>query len=110
MPGLWRNQDGTKEGKYLVQRRDGSVPDWPYFVLGARDPAAPMALRTYANVCEALGLDAAYVRDVRRLATDFEAFLAGHGSGDPDAARHRTDDPAIVAKMAVAKDAGGGSA
>src|ERR1700704_5669978 len=38
--GLWRNQEGTREGKYLVQRRDGSIPEWPYFVIGARDPAA----------------------------------------------------------------------
>ena len=29
------------EGKFLVVRRDGSIPHWPHFVLGARDPAAP---------------------------------------------------------------------
>lgn len=41
MAGLFSNQPATKEGKYLVQRRDGTVPDWPWFVLGARDPIAP---------------------------------------------------------------------
>lgn len=35
--------------KFLVVRRDGTVPDWPYLVLGARDPAAPAALRTLAE-------------------------------------------------------------
>ncbi|HXI43902.1 MAG TPA: hypothetical protein VNH83_28225 [Bryobacteraceae bacterium] len=39
--GLWRKNPETPEGKYLVKRRDGSVVDWPNFVLGAKDPAAP---------------------------------------------------------------------
>lgn len=34
MARLWRNNEGTREGKYLVQRRDGTVPEWPYFVMG----------------------------------------------------------------------------
>ena len=25
--------------KFLVQRRDGSVPEWPWLVMGAADPA-----------------------------------------------------------------------
>ena len=35
--------------KYLVVRRDGSIPKWPAFVLGARDPCALFALRAYAR-------------------------------------------------------------
>lgn len=34
--GLWRNNPETPEGKYLVKRRDGTVPEWPSFVLGLR--------------------------------------------------------------------------
>lgn len=30
--------------KFLVLRRDGTIPDWPWFVLGGEDPMAPGAL------------------------------------------------------------------
>lgn len=101
--GLWR-MHGIAGGKYLVQRRDGSVPAWPYFVLGARDPAAPGALRAYAHIC--IGrTDPAYVADVQRLANEFDVYHRVHGSGDPDATPHRVDDPATVAKMAKGKGA-----
>ena len=33
--------------KYLVVRRDGTVPRWPWFVLGGRDQAARDAMRFY---------------------------------------------------------------
>ena len=55
MARLWRNTEGTREGKYLVQRRDGTIPEWPYFVIGAADPAAPKALQAYADACEKSG-------------------------------------------------------
>ena len=99
MAGLWRNADGTREGKYLVQRRDGSVPEWPWFVISAADPAAPAALRAYADTGARCGMDAEYVADVRTLAYEFEAWWKAHGSGDPDAPPHRVDDPAVVARM-----------
>ena len=100
MARLWRNDPDVPGGcKYLVKRRDGSVPEWPWFVIGAKDPAAPVALRAYADAAESHGLDPAYIADIRQLAKDFEDYLAGHGKGDPDAPRHRTDDPAIVAEM-----------
>lgn len=106
MPGLWRkiNSD-AREQKYLVQRRDGTVPAWPWFVLGARDLAAPTALRAYADAAEGLKFDPQYVADVRALANDFEEYLAQNGMGNPDASPHRTDDPAIVALMATGKSA-----
>ena len=44
---IWDKTEEFKEGKFLVVRRDGSVPHWPHFVLGARDPGAPTALRAY---------------------------------------------------------------
>lgn len=100
MGGLWRNNPQTPEGKYLVKRRDGTVVEWPHFVIGARDPAAPYALRAYAAAAEQLGFDPDLVRDVRARADEFAAYWHEHGSGDPDAPRHRVDDPATVAEMA----------
>jgi hypothetical protein len=41
MSGIWRFNSKTPEGKYLVTRRDGTVPEWPNMVFGAKDPAAP---------------------------------------------------------------------
>ena len=105
MPGLWRKQDGTREGKYLVQRRDGTVPEWPSLVLGARDPAAPAAIRAYADECERQGFEPVYVADMRWLADEFEAYRAEHGEGDPMAPRHRVDDPEIIAKMRLGRGA-----
>jgi hypothetical protein len=103
MAGLWRNNPETREGKYLVKRRDGTVPRWPYFVIGGCDPAAPAALRAYADEAERLKMDPAYVADVRSMAADFDDWRDAEGDGDPDAPRHRTDDPAIVAEMAKGK-------
>lgn len=105
MPGLWRNDPKTPEGKYLVQRRDGSVPDWPWFVLGARDPAALPALEAYADAAERAGLDSVYVADIRRMRDEWLVFQMERGISNPDAPPERQDDLATVAKMPV-----GGSA
>lgn len=105
MSGLWRNNPLTPEGKYLVKRRDGSVVEFPTFVLGARDPAAPVALRAYADAAEALGFDPDYVDDVRALAESFEEYRDTHGAGDPDAPRHRVDDFETVEAMKLGKSA-----
>jgi hypothetical protein len=96
--GLWR-KNGIPGGKYLVERRDGSIPEWPLFVLGARDPAAAIALRAYAEACELHSRDPEYVANVRELANDFDRYRAEHGDGDPDAPPFREDDPAIIEKM-----------
>lgn len=85
--------------KYLVQRRDGTVPDWPYFVIAASDPAAPAALRAYADAAEAEGMDPEYVEDLRGQAGDFDQWRRENGAGDPDAPLHRTDDPEVVARI-----------
>jgi hypothetical protein len=112
MAGLWRKNPRTPGGKYLVKRRDGTIPEWAWFVLGAADEAAPAGLRGYADKCEELGLDPQYVADVREMADAWEHDLAAgkHKKGDPDAPRHRRDDPATVAEMGRATVAGGGSA
>ena len=97
--GLWRNNADTPQGKYLVKRRDGTVPEWPNFVLGAKDPAAPEALRAYADKALELGFNQQYVNDVLDLADAFECYRKEHGEGDPDRGRHRKDDPATIAEM-----------
>lgn len=99
MAGLWKNNPEFKGGKYLVKRRDGTVPMWPWFVLGGADPVAPIALRAYADEAERIGLDLQYVADIRAMATEFEEFREMNGDGDPDAPRHRKDDPATVAEL-----------
>ena len=38
-------------------RRDGTIPTWPYFVMGARDPAAAWALFAYGDQAERLNFD-----------------------------------------------------
>jgi hypothetical protein len=97
--GLWRYNSETPEGKYLVKRRDGSVVEWPNFVIGAKDPAAPDALRAYAKRAEELGYNISYVHDIYRLAEEFEQYRVVHGSGDPDRGRHRKDDPSTIQEM-----------
>lgn len=99
MPGLWRNEDGERTQKYLVLRRDNTVPEWPYFVLAAADPASSFALRSYAQFAELIGMDPEYVKDIRKLATEFDQWRQDHQQGDPDAPKHREDDPEVVARI-----------
>src|ERR1700683_1212073 len=94
MARLWLNNPETPEGKYLVKRRDGTIPRWPHFVLAASDPAAPAALRAYADSAEANNFDPAFVADIRSRADDFEAWRAANGAGDPDAPPPLAADPA----------------
>lgn len=93
---IWAKTNEFSEGKFLVIRRDGSVPHWPHFVLGARDRAAPDALRAYADIAEGLGYEPEYVASIRELAADFEAYRDQQGDGDPEAAPHRTDNPTVI--------------
>jgi hypothetical protein len=106
LTSLWRNHPDTPEGKYLVKRRDGSVVEWPHFVLGARDPHTPAALRAYAASAKldpecTLG----YIVDVLALANEFEAYRREHGDGDPSRGRHRLDDPETIAEMRKGRSA-----
>jgi hypothetical protein len=97
---LWRRNPETPEGKYLVKRRDGTVVEWPHFVLGARDPAAPHALREYARCARAIGtMHPDMAMDIERLAGEFEAYRKKHGDGDPGAGPHREDDPETIEEM-----------
>jgi len=96
---IWVKSKEFSEGKFLVVRRDGSVPAWPHFVFGARDPAAPMALRCYAALAQRLGYDPEYCASILELADDFEKYRAAEGDGDPEAKPHRKDDPAVIRAM-----------
>lgn len=99
---IWAKTTTHKEGKYLVVRRDGTVPAWPHFVLGARDLFSPIALRAYADAIDRnpnVGIDPEYSKSIRELANDFERYRAEYGSGDPDAPPHRADNSEIIAVM-----------
>jgi hypothetical protein len=99
LAGLWKKNPDTPEGKYLVKRRDGTIPEWPSLVIGAKDPAAPAALYAYADAAESLGMNAAYVSDMRCLAREFSNYREANGNGDPDRGRHRKDDPKTIEEM-----------
>lgn len=96
---IWAKTKEFSEGKFLVVRRDGTVPAWPHFVMGARDPAVPAGLRAYADAAEKLGMDPEYVASIRELASDFDYYRLRHGDGDADACPHRTDDPSVITAM-----------
>lgn len=116
LTGLFRDNPETPEGKYLVMRRDGTVVEWPSFVLGARDPIAEVALRAYAKEVRRILRDEPQLASELRLTEGFAAaieneaarwflFRTQHGKGDPGAGRHRKDDPATVALMRQGKSA-----
>jgi hypothetical protein len=105
LTGLFRDNPETPEGKYLVKRRDGTVVEWPSFVLGARDPIAAVALRAYADEAERrmnagdATITPGWVAALRRFADRWDAYRASHGDGDPGMGPHRKDDPATIAEM-----------
>ncbi len=100
LAGLVRDNPATPEGKYLVKRRDGTVVEWPSFVLGARDPHAPSALRAYADSIEQdPDVHPGFPARLRQLASEFEAYRKANGAGDPTRGIHRKDDPATIAEM-----------
>lgn len=96
MSGLWREDSDTPEGKYpIVLRRDGTVVTKPYFVLLDCDPAFVAAMRAYANEHKRLGSDRNFVLQIHEWADRVEANPPPQG--DPDAPRHRKDDPIVIA-------------
>jgi len=98
MAKLFHHTEGYREGKFLVVRRDGTIPSWPHFVISGDDACAAVALRAYADQAERLDWDAEYVRSVRLLADEFAARRCNPKS-DPEAPPHRKDNPAIIAMM-----------
>lgn len=100
---LWRNNVDTSEGKYpIVLRRDGSAVETPYMVLLVKDPCFDAAMSAYADEAERRGFDPEYVADIREMVRDAPAVRSalkemGSPATDPDAPRHRKDDPATLA-------------
>lgn len=96
---IWAKTKEWSEGKFLVVRRDGTVPHWPHFVLGARDMASYAALLAYADEAEKLGYEPEYVASIRDLANDFESYRSVHGNGDPESPPHRKDNRHVIRAM-----------
>ncbi len=99
---VWAKTAEYPEGKYLVVRRDGTVPEWPHFVLGGFDPCAEAALHAYAHEAGRRGFEAGYTASVHELAIDFGLLAttpAAVAKADPDAPPHRRDNPAVLAMM-----------
>ncbi len=110
LTGLFCDNPDTPEGKYLVKRRDGTVPKWPSFILAASDPVAEVALRAYAaevrrlladepEKAARLGFIHGFPDSVDRRADTFAAYRAEHGESDPGKGKHRKDDAATIAEM-----------
>ena len=100
LKGLFRDHPDTPEGKYLVKRRDGTVVEWPSFVLGARDPHAAVALRAYADsITKDPEADPHFVTRLREWADTFDLYRQVKGNGDPTRHAHRPDDLATIEEM-----------
>lgn len=100
LTSLLLEQPETPEGKYLVKRRDGTVVEWPHFVLGGRDKHAAVALRAYAaSIATDPDCDPGLVASILRHADLFDQYRTAYGDGDPTRGRHRVDDPATIAEM-----------
>jgi len=104
MAGLFRNNPETPEGKYpIALRRDGTPLESRFIVMVLKDPGAGNALRAYAASHHARGSDPQFVGDFLDLADQADGLAltdAARSAGptsDPDAPRHRKDDPAILA-------------
>jgi hypothetical protein len=98
MAGLWRKNPETYEGKYpIVLRRDGTPLQSRFLVMTLKDPCFPAAIAAYANKAEEIGLDPQYVAEIRQLGGEADIYRNAVGAGDPDAPRHRKDDPTILA-------------
>lgn len=100
LTGLFRDQPETPEGKYLVKRRDGTVPPWPSFVLGGADPMVPATLRFYAVWGFILRhFNWSMLKALWRFAGVMKKWRKENHTGDPGMGKHRKDDPATVAEM-----------
>jgi hypothetical protein len=92
---IWAKSLGIN--KFLIVRHDGSVPAWPHFTLGARDKYSIDALLAYAKaVFDDPQGDHEYASSVMELANDFRRYRNEFGHGDPFAAPHRKEDPAVM--------------
>ena len=91
-------------GKYLLVRRDGTVPAWCNlaYVLGPRDPATPIALRAIANHAmeESKNPDLDYVQSLLDRADECDRYREQHGAGDPKSHPWRTEAHDVMSALA----------
>ena len=100
LTSLVRDNPATPEGKYLIKRRDGTVPEWPSFVLGGADPMVPWTLRFYATFGFLRGhFTWSMTKALWGHARVMAHWRREHWIGDPGKGIHRTDDPATVEEM-----------
>lgn len=88
-----------KLGKYLVTRMDGTVPDWPWFVLGANDPGAYRTLLHYREDAAQYGCPHGYLAVIHSLIDEFDRWRGKHGmKGTPweDSPEDVAQDPVMV--------------
>jgi hypothetical protein len=112
LTGLVRDNPKTPEGKYLILRRDGSVVEFPVFVLGARDPYAAKALRYYADLLQEevdkqnYNIHHKYPKAIKKWADVFDDYRKEHGESKPCSDKSdRVDCPLIIALMKAGKSA-----
>lgn len=99
---IWAKTEEFSEGKYLVVRRDGTVPAWAHFVLAGTDPCAAVALAAYAAEARKRGWDDEYVASIEALACEFGAAsntADAKAKSDPWAGPHREDLPVVLRMM-----------
>lgn len=99
---IWAKTAEFSEGKYMVVRRDGTIPEWPHFVMGGFDPCAAPALRAYATAARKAGYDPAYTASIEELAHDFERLAETERArkiANPTAGPHRQDHADIIGLM-----------
>jgi hypothetical protein len=100
LTGLCRDNPATPEGKYLVMRRDGTIPNWPHFVLAASDPHMPAALRAYADSIEQdPDCHPDLPKRIRQFADECEQWRKENRTGDPTRGLHRKDNPLVILLM-----------
>jgi hypothetical protein len=66
--------------------------DEPVFVVRAKDPAAAMTVRFWADLAERVGSDPALCARVRRYADEMEEYALEHFAGQ----QHPPDAPALL--------------
>lgn len=89
-PAWWRSDTEAQPGTAsfaMTEALSGrgclgrSQPDEPVFVLCARDRAASMIVREWAQLVDKMGGSEAKTFDARRIADDMERWRSAHGGG-----------------------------
>jgi hypothetical protein len=89
--------------KYLVVRRDGTMPQWPSFVLGAQDPASSAALRAYVHAHMEQGKQddekLAYLQGILDEADAWDRYREEHGARQPEEVDRREESHDVMTAL-----------